>query len=239
MTLDGKRVVVLGGTNGIGFATARAAAEQGAAVVVASSRQATVDKALAELPAGTTGEAVDLADEAQVSALFDRLGEFDHLVFTAGEALRLGALSQLDLAAAKQFLNVRYWGSVTAVKYAAPRIRPGGSIVLTTGSASQRAQAGWALGASVCGAVESLARELAVELAPLRVTAVRPGLVRTDLWRDVPAGDRDALFTGYAQALPVGRVGEADDIALGYLYLMNQEYGTGTVLTVDGGGLLV
>ncbi len=91
----------------------------------------------------------------------------------------------------------------------------------------------------VFGAVEALTRALAVELAPIRVNAVRPGLVRTDLWSDLPDPERVALFESYAKTLPVGRSGEADDIARTYVHLMEQEYSTGAVVTVDGGGVLV
>jgi len=150
MTLEGKRVVVLGGSSGIGFATAQAAAKQGAAVVIASSRQARIDEALATLPSGSEGRVVDLANEAAVRRLFADLGLFDHLVFTAGETLQLGLLADTDIAAARGFFDLRYWGAFTAAKYGSANIRPGGSIVFTSGIAGQRPRSGWALGASIC-----------------------------------------------------------------------------------------
>src|SRR4051794_33452920 len=110
MTLNGKRVVLLGGSSGIGLATAKAAAQQGAEVVIVSSRQARVDAALAALPPGAQGHAVDLTDEAAVQALFTRIGAFDHLVFTAGEALQLGLLTNTDVTTARRFFELRYWG---------------------------------------------------------------------------------------------------------------------------------
>ncbi|MDC7784573.1 SDR family oxidoreductase [Rhodoplanes sp. TEM] len=238
-TWNGKAVVVLGGTSGIGLAVAQAAARDGATVVVASSRQARVDEALATLPAGAAGHALDLTDETAVRDLFGRLGGIDHLVFTAGEQLQLGALADTDTATAQRFFRLRYWGAVLAVKYGAASIRPGGSIVLTSGIAGARPRPGWWLGASVCQAMEGLTRALAVELAPLRVNIVSPGVVRSPLWAGMSEADREALYAGAARALPVGHVGEVDEIAGAYLYLMRQTYGTGQVLVVDGGALLV
>src|ERR1700732_1421402 len=129
MTLDGKRIVVLGGSSGIGLATAKAAAKEGASVVIASSRKARIDDALAKLPAGTEGVVLDLADEAAVQALFASLGGFDHLVFTAGETLQLGSLTSTDVEAARRFFGLRYWGAYLAAKYGSGSIPPGGSIV--------------------------------------------------------------------------------------------------------------
>jgi len=239
MILREKRIVVLGGSSGIGLAVAQAAAREGAAVVIVSSQKAKVDTALAGLPPDAEGHAVDLTDEAAVRALFERLGAFDHLVFTAGESLQLGALGQTDVEAARRFFDLRYWGAFRAAKYGAPSLRPGGSIVFTSGLASARPQAGWALGASICAAMEGLTRALAVELAPLRVNIVAPGVVRTPLWAGMTQADRDALYAQMARALPAGHVGEAEEVAEAYLYLMRQTYGTGQVLGVDGGGALV
>lgn len=239
MTLDGKRIVILGGSSGLGLATARAAAGEGAAVLVVSSRRERIEAALASLPAGAEGHAVDLTDEAAVQALFGRLGAFDHLVFTAGESLQLGALAGIDMATAQRFFALRYFGAVTAAKYGAAHIRPGGSIVFTSGIAAARPRAGWWLGASICAAMEGLTRALAVELAPIRVNIVSPGVVRSPLWAPMSDQDREAMYRRAAEALPVGHVGEPEEIAAAYLYLMRQTYGTGQVLVADGGSLLV
>jgi NAD(P)-dependent dehydrogenase (short-subunit alcohol dehydrogenase family) len=238
MELSNKRVVILGGTSGIGLAVAEAALASGAQVVVASSNPARVQEALASLPAAAEGYAVDLTNEAAVAAFFDQQGGFDHLVFTAGESLQLGPLADTDLTTARQFFELRYWGALTAAKYAAPRIRSGGSIVFTSGIAAARPQAGWALGASICAAMEGLTRALAVELAPLRVNIVSPGFVRTPLWRNMPEAEREAMYVAAGAKLPVGRVGEAADIAQAYLFLMQQGFATGQTLVVDGGGVL-
>lgn len=233
VTLQDQRVVVLGGTSGIGLATAQLAAGQGASVIVASSNSSSVRRALASLPRPATGQVVDLTDSRAVTAFFASLDPFDHLVFTAGEALTLLDVGAMDLARARQAFELRYFGALGAVSAAVPRLRPGGSVVLTTGAAGDRPGPGWSVAASICGAMDSLVRALAVELAPLRVNAVKPGVVRTPLWQD-------ALDYGEtADRLPVRRVGEPEDIAAAYVYLMNQPYATGSIVSVDGGHVLV
>ena len=239
MSLNGQRVVVLGGTSGIGLATAQGAARQGAAVTVVSSNPSNVRRALAQLPGNASGEVADLTDSTQVEAVFERMGELDHLVFTAGEALQLMELKSMDVGMAQGCFTLRYFGTLSAVKAAAPRIRPGGSIVLSTGIAGDRAGAGWSVGASICGAVESLTRALAVELAPIRVNAVSPGLIRTPLWAQIPEAEREQMYASAAGSIPVGRVGEPQDVAEAFLFLMIQGFATGSIITVDGGAVLV
>jgi len=239
MKLEGKRIVVLGGTSGIGLATAQAAARAGAQVVVASSTKRRVQEALTTLPPGAEGHAVDLARQEQLAGFFARCDRFDHLVFTAGERLQLAPLETMDLAVARRFFELRYWSALAAANEAAPRIRPGGSIVLTSGTAMLRPQRGWALAASICGAVESLTRALAIELAPIRVNVVVPGIVRTELWSSLSETDRAAMYRQAGATLPVGRVGEAEDIAEAYLYLIGNGYTTGQSLVVDGGAVLI
>jgi NAD(P)-dependent dehydrogenase (short-subunit alcohol dehydrogenase family) len=238
MDLHQQRVVVLGGTSGIGFATAKGAACLGAEVTVVSRRRASVDRALADLPPGTRGRAADLTDTAQVGRLFEDLGSIDHLVFTAGEPLVLMSLDTLDLEKAREFFTLRYFGALWAARVAIPHLRPDGSITLTTGIASQRPGPGWAVAASICGAVESLTRALAVELAPIRVNAVSPGVVRSPLWASMTQTSRDQFYRDTAAAIPAGRIGEVDDIAQAYLFCLTQPFTTGSILTVDGGAVL-
>ena len=238
MALDGQKIVVIGGSSGMGLATARAAALDGAQVTIASRRQERVDAALSELPDGCQGEALDVRDETQVAALFERIGELDHLTFTAGDAFTPRPLADLSLSDAHAILDVRFWGAVTVIKHAASRIRPGGSIGLTTGTISQRPVPGAALAAAGAGAAEGLVRGLAVELAPVRVNAVRAGAFRTPLWDTVPEAQREALFARLAQSTLTGTIGEPEQIAAAHIYLMQNPYVTGTVQTVDGGLLL-
>ena len=237
--LTGKKVIILGGSAGIGLATAKAAAAEGAQIIIVSSNQQRIDKALAELPNGSQGFAVDLGDEQQIQNFFNNTGKFDHLIYTAGDALTISNIEDTVIDNAKQFFNLRYWGAFAAVKYAMPHINTGGSIVLTGGSAGARPGSGWSLGASVCAMMEGFTRAMAVELAPIRVNLVVPGIVKTDLWNNMPDADRDGMYAHFKETLPVKFVAEAADIAESYLYLMRQQYSTGQSVVVDGGYVLV
>ncbi|SAL52491.1 short chain dehydrogenase [Caballeronia sordidicola] len=237
--LKGKKVIVLGGSSGIGHAVAEYAVQEGAHVVIASSNAQRVEAVAASLGTKAQGRALDLTDEHAVQAFFDSTGSFDHLVFTAGDSLRLGEVAKTDLTEARRAFDIRYWGALAAVKHGAPHIAKGGSIVLTTGIAALRPRSGWAFGASVCGAVEALARALAVELAPVRVNAVSPGLIATNLWQNMSEADRSAMYAQTGKHLPAGRVGEARDVAAAYLFLMESGFATGQTYVVDGGDVLV
>ena len=233
--LHGKKVVVLGGTSGLGFATARAAANQGAAVVIASRSQTNVNQALAELPAGVTGATVDVTDEAALKQFFSSLNGLDHLVVTAGDA---APAFNPTTEQARHAFEVRFWGVYLSTKAAAPHIRPGGSITLTNGIVAIRPWKGWALTSAIAGAVESLTRGLALDLAPIRVNTVCAGVVKTPLWNGMSEADREAMYTDIAKKLPVGRIGEPEDIAETYLYLMQSGFTTGQVVIIDGGAAI-
>jgi NAD(P)-dependent dehydrogenase (short-subunit alcohol dehydrogenase family) len=237
--LQNQRVVVLGGSSGIGLAVSQQVAEHGANLVLASSNAKRVQNAVGKLEGMAEGHTLDLSDEYAIQDFFGKIGPFDHLVFTAGDALQLSEIATADLKASRNAFELRYWAALAAVKYGSPHIRPGGSIVLTTGIAGQRPRKGWVFGASVCGAVESLTRALAVELAPIRVNAVSPGVVRTNLWQNMREEEREDMYKTVGQALLVGRVGEPHEIARAYLFLMQEGFSTGQILVVDGGTLLV
>ena len=238
MNLKNARVLVIGGTSGIGLGVASAVAERGATPIVVSRRQSSVDRALAELPEGTRGATVDLTDQSALDRLAADIGDIEHLVFTAGEPLELVGFTDLTADVIGRFFRTRYVGALSAVRAFAPRITAGGSITLTSGTAAERPGLG-VLPASVCGAMNALTKALAFELAPLRVNAVAPGVVRSPLWDALSEKDRQAMYDQAAQQLPLGRVGEVGDAARAYVYCMAQEFGTGIVLTVDGGTTLV
>lgn len=236
---DSKRVVIIGGSSGIGLAVAEGAASQGAEVVIASSNADRVQEAVQSIGGKVRGEAVDVSDEKAVEGFFAKIGAFDHLIFTAGDSLQLHELADTDLKQARRAFELRYWSALATVKYGSPLIRNGGSIVLTTGVAGQRPHRGWVIAASVCGTIEALTRALAIELAPIRVNAVSPGVVRTNLWQNMNSLEREELFESVGKRLPVGRIGEAHDIATAYLFLMQEGFSTGQTVVVDGGTVLV
>jgi NAD(P)-dependent dehydrogenase (short-subunit alcohol dehydrogenase family) len=201
--------------------------------------QSRVSAAVARLGAASEGHTADLSDEASVEALFGRTGDFDHLIYTAGDTVWQRRIEETDLAAAKDFFGLRYWGGFLAAKHGSRLIRPGGSLVLTSSTVPRRPCVGFAIGASISSAVEALARALAVELAPVRVNVVAPGIVRMQLWDRLPEAQRQAFFETRGAALPVGKVGEPEEIAEAYLFLMRGTFAIGQTMVMDGGMLLV
>ncbi len=238
MSLMNERVLIIGGTSGIGLGVAHAVAERGGIPIVASRRQSSVQRALADLPAGARGLVLDVTDGAALAAAAEEIGALEHLVYTAGDALELTPLAGATRDVVAGFLLTRFIGALDAVRLFAPKLSPGGSITLTSGTAAQTPGFG-VLPVSLCGAMNAATTALAVELAPLRVNAVAPGVVRTPLWDTVPDTERQAMFDAAAQRLPLGRIGEVQDAAQAYVYCMEQRFGTGVVLTVDGGTVLV
>jgi len=239
MDLEGKHVVIFGGSSGMGLATADGAAAAGARVTIASSDQGRLDAALASLPGGCDGVVVDARSEESVAGALARIGELDHLVYTAGDRVIPRPLDEVSLDDARRLFDVRFWGAVAAVRHAAPRIRAGGSIVLTSGTIAVRPSARAALMAAGAAAIEGLTRGLAVELAPVRVNAVRPGAVHTPMWDAAPEPQRSALLGALAERTITKTVGDPGQIAAAHLYLMGNSFVTGTVLTVDGGAVLL
>jgi len=221
------------------LAVAEEATSQGGEVVMMSSNAERAQEAIRSIGGNARGQAVDVSDEKAVESFFANHGAFDHLVFTAGDNLQLHELANMDLKQARRAFDLRYWSALATVKYGSPQIRKGGSIVLTTGVAGRRPHRGWVIAASVCGTIEALTRALAVELAPIRVNAVSPGVVRTNLWQNMSSAEREQLFESVGKRLPVGRVGEAQDIAQAFLFLMKEGFSTGQTVVVDGGTVLV
>jgi NAD(P)-dependent dehydrogenase (short-subunit alcohol dehydrogenase family) len=236
MSLDKNRVVVIGGTSGIGFAVAKLAQSIGADVIIASSNPANVETALKRLP-HATGETVDLRNEADVSRFFDKIGAFDHLAVTAGDwgGMPLHVATQdINLAASRDLLAVRFWGAVAAAKHGSRVIRERGSITLTSGMIAHRPMKNRPLAAAMAGAMEFLARGLAVDLLPVRVNVVCPGLILTEPVQQFPQERLQAIVA----RLPIPRAATPEEAAVAYVYAMVNRYVTGQVLPVDGGGLL-
>jgi NAD(P)-dependent dehydrogenase (short-subunit alcohol dehydrogenase family) len=239
--MDGKTVVVIGGTSGIGRAVAQSASAAGARVIVASSSAEKVAGAKHHFSNAVEAQAVDVKEEAQVAAFFENIGKLDHLVYTAGDwgaAMGGGALDTLDLARAGNVFAVRFWGALAAAKHAHKRMPPGGSITFTDGMVAHRPRKGAAVSTAMAGAIEHLVQGLAVDLAPIRVNAVCPGYIATEIWAAMPEELRKARLK-ITERYPVARAGEPMEAAEAYLYLMRGGYTTGQVLHVDGGMGLV
>jgi NAD(P)-dependent dehydrogenase (short-subunit alcohol dehydrogenase family) len=241
MGLDGKRIVIIGGSSGIGLAVAKGAIAEGAEVVVGSSQAGNVETATRQLGNRASGHAINVRDEDTVAAFFGQAGAFDHLVFTAGDWGGRGprVMTETDFAKAADLYAVRHWGALATIKFGLPQMREGGSITLTNGMIAHRPRKGTALSTAMAGGIEHLTRGLAVDLAPIRVNAVCPGAIRTEVWNSIPAETREERFREMSARLPIARIGEPNEVAEAYLYLMKAGYTTGQVLLVDGGGSVV
>ncbi|MBL8774165.1 MAG: SDR family oxidoreductase [Phenylobacterium sp.] len=239
MDLGGKQILVIGGGSGIGFAVAAAASQAGAAVTVASTSADKLDAAVRRLGERARSAVLDATDEAAVAGFFEGRA-FDHIVYTAGDwgGARRGPLADTDLAAAAGLFRVRFWGALAVAKHGAPTLPQNGSITLTDGMIAQRPSKGSVVSSAMAGAVEHMTRALAVELAPIRVNCVCPGLIRTGVWDSIPAERRQDQFARLTARQLLPRIGEPEEAAEAYLYLMRAGYTTGQVLYVEGGSAL-
>jgi NAD(P)-dependent dehydrogenase (short-subunit alcohol dehydrogenase family) len=232
--MEGQRVVVVGGTSGMGLATVHATAALGAEVVAAGRRPL----ARREPVPGVKAAEVDVTNEESVRKLFDGVGGLDHLLVTASAGTP-GAFLDQDLPMARSFMDGKFFGSWTCARYAAPRLRRKGSITFVTGGAAARAPARGSMITAAFAALEALTRALAVELGPQRVNAIRPGYTDSDMWSYLSETERDELRRRVAEAMPVRRMGTPDDVAHAAVFLMTNPQVTGAVLEVTGGETLV
>ncbi|MGD6876134.1 SDR family oxidoreductase [Bacillus infantis] len=238
MSLKGKRVVILGGTSGIGLATAKAFLDQSAQVIIASRSVSKLNEAKQALGGNVEGIEIDFRSEEKAAEFFSRVGKFDHLVVTAGEGA-MGHFSELPVTSAKEAFDSKFWGQYITVRSALPYLNKESSITLTSGVYGVRPPQGATTLAAINSAIEGLVRGLSVDLAPIRVNVVSPGIVDTPLYAGMPDDQRQALFNDIAQQLPVGRVAKPEDIADTYVYLAKNGFTTGTAVLIDGGARLV
>jgi NAD(P)-dependent dehydrogenase (short-subunit alcohol dehydrogenase family) len=233
MMLAGQKIVVVGGSSGIGLATAELAKREGADVVVAS-RNAERLKAVAER-LGATAIPADVTSDESVADLFGACGPVDHVVVTAAQ-LRSGPFKTVSMDDVRATMESKFWGAWRVARSA--DIRPGGSLTLVTGFLSIRPRPAAAIVGAANGALESLARSLALELSPVRVNAVSPGIIDTPIRAGMPEAARREMLAKIAAALPVGRVGVGDDIARQILTFMTIGFATGSIVYIDGGALI-
>jgi NAD(P)-dependent dehydrogenase (short-subunit alcohol dehydrogenase family) len=234
MRFRDKKIVVIGGSSGMGLATAMMAAAEGASVVIASRSEEKLRKAKAQIKGDVEALTVNVVDEESVKALFEKVGSFDHLT-TPGNEAAMGPFLELDTKTARTAFDSKFWGQYHAAKYGAPKIRAGGSITFFAGIWSQRPVPGSSVITSINSAIEGLGRALALELAPVRVNTVSPGIVDTPIYSMMPPERKEAMFREMAASLPAKRIGRPEDIARTVLYLMSDGFATGSTLYVDGG----
>ncbi|POX52220.1 SDR family oxidoreductase [Streptomyces sp. Ru72] len=223
------RVVIMGGTSGIGLAAAERLTAAGAEVIV-TGRNPERLAAVKDRVAGA--EEVDGASEGAVAEFFERVGPLDHLVlaFSPG-AVGMGPLASLSLGDIRAAFDGKLFGYLLAVQKA----QVTGSVTMVSAASARAALPGTAALAAVNGAVERVVPPLAAELSPVRVNAVAPGVIDTPWWSFLPEDQKEAQFGAVTEGLPVKRVGTPQDVAGAIHYLIESTYVTGTILSVDGG----
>jgi NAD(P)-dependent dehydrogenase (short-subunit alcohol dehydrogenase family) len=233
--LNAKKILIVGGSSGIGAATAQAFAQLGANVTIASRSQAKLDLVAKEIGSDVSTAVLDTTNEVEVDDFFASAGKFDHVVVTAAQTPG-GPIRQLALADAYAAMNSKFWGAYRVAR--AAKIVEGGSLTLISGFLSVRPSKTSVLQGAINAALEALSRGLALELSPVRVNTVSPGLIATPLWSKLADDARQAMFDGAAARLPARRIGQPEDIANAIVYLATTPYATGSTVLVDGGGAI-
>jgi NAD(P)-dependent dehydrogenase (short-subunit alcohol dehydrogenase family) len=230
--LQDKTILVVGRGSGIARAVALLARSEGARVIVAGRDRAKLADSYDD--DGISAETIDITDDASIAALADRVGRVDHVVSTASARAR-GNLADLQRENLRMSFDTKVIGPAMLAKYFAGQINPGGSFVLFSGVHAFKINVGY-LGVGITnGAVDFLTRWLAVELAPIRVNAISPGVIDTGAWDPLGAEGKRDYFEHIAAGNPARRIGTPEDIAGAVLFAMTNTFMTGMTLKVDGG----
>jgi len=232
--MPSQHAVIIGGSAGIGLATARHLLASGMKVTITGRDERRLDAARTSL-----GEAaavnMDAADTAALGAHFSRIGKFDHLILAFGSSKGMGPFSSVSLMEVRQSFEEKVYPQFACAQAALPTLNQHGSITFVSSVSAHAAMPGTAGISAANAAVASLAPILAAELRPLRVNCVSPGVIDTPLWDFLPAEQRSKLFADYAAKTPVGRVGQADDVASAIAFLVNNGFVSGHNVLCDGG----
>ncbi|MDQ0324044.1 NAD(P)-dependent dehydrogenase (short-subunit alcohol dehydrogenase family) [Pararhizobium capsulatum DSM 1112] len=229
------RVLVVGGSSGIGLAVATQASELGARVTIVSRSLEKLDAAASTIGNGVEIAALDTSDNGEVQKFFSARDSFDHVVVSAAQTPS-GSLRILPLEDAKRAMESKFWGAYRIAKEA--RIKERGTLTFVSGFLSERPSATSVLQGAINAALEALARGLALEFSPVRVNTVSPGLINTPLWGKMDLAAKEAMFERVANNLPARTIGEPSDIANAVVFLMTTPFATGSTVRVDGGGVI-
>jgi NAD(P)-dependent dehydrogenase (short-subunit alcohol dehydrogenase family) len=236
ISVHGQQVLIVGGSSGIGLATAKAAAQAGAHVTIAGRSEAKLELAVQALGHGAVGRPLDAGDDKSVADFFAEGKTWDHVVATTGAGGR-GQIANIAMADALAAMNGKFWTYFRIAR--AAKIATGGSLTLVSGGLGSKPAPGAALVSAINAAIEGLTRGLALDFAPTRVNTVSPGIIDTPLWDRMATADRQAMYAKATATLPARRVGKPEDVGQAILFLMTNPFATGSVLHLDGGSLLL
>lgn len=237
MSLTGKHILIIGGSSGIGYATAKRAIEAGAAVTVVGRRPEQVEAASIALGPRSSGLNCDVSDPEQLRVVAQQLGKIDHIFYTPGPFLVDPSLN-LDDSSLREGMEIRFWAVVTLLKLLMPKLQENGSVILMSGTANWRPE-GSPVALATLGAVETFVRAMAVTHAPTRFNAIAPGLTNTPFLKTFFGEDYETHLEQLAQMVPLKRFGNPDEIAHAAIFLMSNTFVNGITLTMDGGARLV
>jgi NAD(P)-dependent dehydrogenase (short-subunit alcohol dehydrogenase family) len=238
MDLTNQRVVIMGGSSGIGLAAAHMLVDAGAQVAITGRNQDKIDTAVAQLGKQASGFAVDCTSIPHIRTFFQEYGPFQHLVIAVSGAAGAGAFRTLDLQDLRHGFEAKFWPQVAVAQASLETLQSDGSITFITAGSSRKARPGTAGLAAINGALDAIVPTLAVELRPLRVNAVSPGVIATPWWDRVPESFRNDIFAQSEASTPAGRVGQPEDVAQAIVFLIQNTFVTGSIIDCDGGARL-
>ena len=242
-SLSGKKVVIIGISSGSDLAIAQKMVELGAKVVLSHSSQEKLNEAMGLISGEIEGKTVDVLNEEEVNAFFEQIGNFDHLVVTAvgDRNMPRSLLAEMTTQTAQGGID-KFWGTFFAVRASLKNIATDGSITLTSSVTIFKSSkmGGISAIAAANGAVAAFGRSLALEIAPIRVNVIAPGLIEdTSIWSTQSESERSDLTKWAEAALPVQHLGQPEELAQAVLSLIANPYITGVILPVDGGVTLL
>lgn len=234
-----QKVIIAGGTSGMGFATAKLLIKKGFNVTILGRNAEKLDQALAELGPNAQGKSVDAANSESINRAMADLGTIDHLVVALSGGKGIGHFKDLDLSDLRNGFDGKFFPQLQVTQAVLPYITPKGSVTFITSISSRSKAIGTAGLGAINGAIEIMVPTLAKELKPLRINAVAPGVINTTWWDFLPLAKKQETFKQYEETIPLERIGEPDDVASLIVTLIENTYITGQIIAVDGGLSLI
>lgn len=235
MDLIRKRILIVGGTSGIGLEAAKLLVKDGAEVIITGRDHEKLKKAVNETGASALSPAVDATSRDALDLFFSKIGALDHLVITLSGGKGAGNFSELNLDDLRSGFEGKFWPQLNCLQAALPYVNKNGSITLITAVSATSRKPGFSGLAAINAGLESMVPILAKELQPLRINAISPGVIETTWWDQYPEATRQQLFAKFKEAIPAGRIGTPEEVALAIVSVIKLTYLTGHVLQLDGG----